>query len=115
MGQTIWGVFEGPKSDAKQYKHAFLPAVRRKPDVARVNENRRLRGLPCAEPGIGIHCGEVIHGFVGTSDRMEFTVIGDVVNKTARYCNGAAGGEILISPEMHQRVWRIVQIDKRTI
>jgi class 3 adenylate cyclase len=46
---------------------------------------------------------------------MEFTVIGDVVNKTARYCNGAAGGEILISPEMHQRVWRIVQIDRRTI
>lgn len=115
IGDAILAVFGSPESDPKQYEHAVLAAVQMQAAVARVNENRRLRGLPCAEPGIGIHCGEVIHGFVGTSDRMEFTVIGDVVNKTARYCNGAAGGEILISPELHQRVWRIVQIDRRTI
>jgi class 3 adenylate cyclase len=46
---------------------------------------------------------------------MEFTVIGDVVNKAARYCAGAAKGEVLISPEMHERVWRIVQVETVTI
>jgi class 3 adenylate cyclase len=46
---------------------------------------------------------------------MEFTVIGDIVNKTTRYCTGAAGGEILISPEVHQRVWRMVKIDQVTV
>ena len=40
---------------------------------------------------------------------MEFTVIGDAVNCTARYCDGAAAGEMLISPEVHQRVWQTVQ------
>jgi len=115
IGDAILAVFGSPEADPKQHEHAVFAAVQMQAAVARVNENRRLRGVPCAEPGIGIHCGEVVHGFVGTSDRMEFTVIGDVVNKTARYCTGAAGGEILISPEMHQHVWRIVQIDRRTI
>jgi len=33
------------------------------------------------------------------------------VNKAARYCRRVVKGEVLISPEMHERVWRIVQIE----
>jgi adenylate cyclase len=115
IGDAILAVFGSPEADPKQYEHAVRAAMEMQTAVANVNEKRRARGLPCAEPGIGIHCGEVVHGFVGTSDRMEFTVIGDVVNKSARYCTGAAGGEVLISAEMHERVWRIVQIEPTTI
>ena len=46
---------------------------------------------------------------------MEFTLIGDAVNRTARYCDGAGAGEVLISPELHQRVWKIVQAVPTTI
>jgi adenylate cyclase len=115
MGDAILAVFGSPESDSKQYEHAVLAAVDMLAAVARVNENRRLRGLPFAESGIGIHCGEVVHGFVGTVDRMEFTVIGDAVNKASRYCAGAAGGEVLISPEVHERVWQIVHVERTTI
>jgi class 3 adenylate cyclase len=65
--------------------------------------------------GIAIHCGEVIHGFIGSAERMEFTVIGDTVNKTARFCDGAQAGEILISAEMHQHVWRLIQAEAVSI
>jgi adenylate cyclase len=115
MGDAILAVFGSPEHDAKQCEHAVLAAVEMQAAVAKVNERRRSRGLPCAEPGIGIHCGEVMHGFVGTSDRMEFTVIGEAVNKTSRYCSAAGKGEILISPEVHERVWKMVQIDPSTI
>ena len=42
----------------------------------------------------------MVHGFVGTSDRMEFTVIGDTVNN---------------QPEVHERAWRMVEVEQRTI
>jgi adenylate cyclase len=115
IGDAILAVFGSPQPDSNQYEHAVRAAIEMQSAMDKVNRDRRLRGLPCAEAGIGIHCGEVVHGFVGTSDRMEFTVIGDTVNRAARYCSGAAGGDILISPEVHERVWRIVQIEQKTI
>ncbi len=115
IGDAILAVFGSPEPDAKQHEHAVRAAMEMQTAVAKVNERRLAHGLPCAEPGVGIHCGEVVHGFVGTSDRMEFTVIGDAVNKASRYCAGAAGGDVVISPEMHERVWRIVQIEPTTV
>lgn len=55
---------------------------------------RALAGLGL---GIGISVGPVILGNVGSSDLMDFTVIGDTVNVAARLQASAAAGEILIT------------------
>jgi adenylate cyclase len=47
--------------------------------------HRRLRsGLPQLSFGVGLHVGEVIYGNVGAPDRLDFTVMGPAVNRTAR-------------------------------
>src|SRR6266852_3923945 len=115
MGDAILAVFGSPESDPEQHQNAVLAAVEMQAAVAKLNQDRGRRGEPCREFGIGVHCGEVVHGFVGTSDRMEFTVIGDVVNRTARYCSAAEGGQVLVSAEMYERVWKVADTEKVTI
>jgi adenylate cyclase len=115
MGDAILAVFGSPESDPEQHENAVLAAEEMQAAVAKLNLDRQRRGEPCREFGIGVHCGEVVHGFVGTSDRMEFTVIGDVVNRTARYCSAAEGGQVLVSAEMYERVWKVADTEKVTI
>jgi adenylate cyclase len=109
IGDAILAVFGSPEPDAEQHLHAVHAAMAMQSAIAEVNEVRRARGQVVCEMGIGIHCGEVLHGFVGSEERMEFTVIGDAVNRAARYCDGARGGQVLISQEMYQRVWQSVR------
>jgi adenylate cyclase len=115
IGDAILAVFGSPEPDPKQHEHALWAAVEMQAAIARLNESRNVRGSACRGFGIGIHCGEVVHGFVGTAERMEFTVISDAVNRAARYCSAAAEGEILISPQVHERVWRIIESERLTV
>jgi adenylate cyclase len=108
-GDAILSVFGSPEPDADQFEKAVRAAVGMQQKMNELNSMRTTAGEVVCNIGIGAHCGEVVHGFVGMPDRMAFTVIGDVVNRTARYCEGAKAGEVLISPELYERVWRIVR------
>jgi adenylate cyclase len=115
MGAAIRTTFGSPDSGTKYHENALRAAFELRDVAAKLNEDLQHRGSPFRDFGIGIHCGEVLHGFIGTRERAEFTIIGDTVNHTDRYCAAAAAGEILISPEMHEHVSRIVETEQCTI
>jgi class 3 adenylate cyclase len=48
------------------------------------NQKLAREGLPPLKLGIGLHLGEVVLGAMGSSVRMQYTIIGDAVNRTAR-------------------------------
>jgi adenylate cyclase len=115
IGDGILAVFGSPEPDPNQHEKALRAALAMQKAMRDRNAARRLRGLVACEIGIGLHCGEVLHGFIGTTTRMEFTVIGDAVNRAARYCAGAAGGQILVSPQLFQRTWQIAKVQPTSI
>jgi class 3 adenylate cyclase len=47
----------------------------------------RETGLPEIRIGIGLHSGEAVIGHLGSSERHEYTAIGDTVNVAARVCD----------------------------
>jgi adenylate cyclase len=115
VGDSIVAVFGSPEPDPQQHERAVRAALAMRAVNQEVSGNRASRRKVSCDMGFGVHCGEVVHGFIGSEERMEFTVVGDAVNLTARYCDGAAPGEIVISPEMYQYVWRLVQTERISI
>jgi adenylate cyclase len=114
-GDAILAVFGSPEPDPLRHEKSVHAALAMQTAMAEISERRKRHGRVTCAIGIGVHCGEVLHGFIGSNDRMELTIIGEAANWTARYCAGATEGEILISPALHQRLWRHVDAELTTI
>jgi adenylate cyclase len=110
-GDAVFAVFGSPEPDPLRHEKAVRAALAIQSAVLEVSEVRKRRDQVVCTIGIGVHCGEVLHGFIGSNDRMQLTLIGDAANWTARFCAGAGGGEILISPALHQRLWRHIDAE----
>lgn len=59
---------------------------------------------PFAEIGIGLDYGEAFVGNVGQGSLNDFTAVGDVVNVASRLQGRAAGGEIIASARLMERL-----------
>jgi adenylate cyclase len=111
----ISAIFGSPENDARQLEHAVRAALEMQVAVSKLNESRELGTAPQVHCCIGIHYGEVVQGFIGAFERLEFTVFGRAVEEAARYCSVAVATEILISPEMYEHVRQFVEAEQATI
>jgi adenylate cyclase len=115
IGDAILAVFGIPKKDPQQHFNALQAALDMQADMIKSNIARAAKGKATCQIGIGIHCGEVLHGIIGAVEQFQATVIGDAVNRATRYCDGAKGGEILLSPQVYQWVWKEVEVEPAQI
>lgn len=115
FGEEFAVIFGAPEGDIQQNEKAACAAIEMTAAIRDLNTQRRAQGLAVFELSTGVHIGEVLHGFIGTPDRMEFTALGDGVNRASQYCKGAHPGELLIGPEVYQKVFKIIEADRATV
>jgi adenylate cyclase len=115
VGDSMLAVFGSPEPDEHQCENAVRAALDMQQAMQKLADIWRIRGMPVWETGIGIHTGEVVHGFIGSAERMEYTVIGDAVNRAARFCDGAGPGEVLISRTVYEHVYRLVHVSAKAV
>jgi PAS domain S-box-containing protein len=72
--------------------------------LAALNESRRALGLSEVRVRIGMNSGMLIQGNIGTIDRKDLTVIGDVVNTAARIQTLAEPDSIFVSESTLSRL-----------
>ena len=56
-------------------------------------------GGPWVPLGAGVHTGRAWFGVIGEGSHVEITIVGDVVNTTARLASQATTGEIIVSTD----------------
>ncbi len=61
--------------------------------------------------GIGVNTGHAVVGNMGSTFRMDYTVIGDTVNTAARLESNASKGQIIISDSTYREVKDFIEVN----
>lgn len=104
IGDEIMAVFGAPLFAQDDSVRAVRAAVQMRDKNIEINALRESENRPTFRMGIGIASGEVIAGYLGSPERMEFTVVGDRVNTARRLCSVAEAGQIVVSEETYNEV-----------
>lgn len=111
LGDGFMAIFGAPVSKGNDTQNAINASIE---IVKEVQKRNRLGTIPKTNIGIGIHYGNAFTGNIGSSQRKEYTVIGDVVNVASRIesLNKEFGSQILISEEAWEDSDKIFKIIK---
>lgn len=81
LGDGFMAVFGAPIDSALHARDSFRAATE---ILSELERKIGQQEFPAIKIGIGIHSGEAMTGNVGSDRRMEYTIIGDVVNVASR-------------------------------
>ncbi|MGE5147993.1 MAG: adenylate/guanylate cyclase domain-containing protein [Candidatus Eiseniibacteriota bacterium] len=84
IGDGVMATFGTPRAGPEDATRALACAAAMIDEIERWNTKRRARRAAEIRVGVGVHYGEVVVGNVGDARRLEFAVIGDVVNVASR-------------------------------
>jgi adenylate cyclase len=99
MGDAIMAFWGAPIEQPDQADRAVRTAIAMIRQLRRLQAKWRADGLPVLDVGIGVNLGLASVGNFGSTDRFDYTLIGDAVNVASRIegLTVEYGGRILIS------------------
>ncbi|MDD4976536.1 MAG: adenylate/guanylate cyclase domain-containing protein [Bacteriovorax sp.] len=114
IGDAIMAVWGAPNKTDDDVTNAVSACLEMRVALSQLNQERIDRGLTPIKIGMGLHTGEAISGQIGSSERMEFTVIGDAVNTASRIegSTKSFGTDLLLSKEVIEKLDGTFLIEK---
>ena len=97
VGDELMAVFGAPVSRGDDAGRAVRAAIRIQEGLADLNRRRRVEGADPIGVGVGVNSGKAVAGNMGSSNRLNYTVLGEAVNLASRLCAIAPAGEVYIS------------------
>lgn len=116
IGDAIMAAFGLPIAHDDDEDRAVRAAIEMIRGCRRYSEERQKRGQKPVSMGIGLNTDMVVSGNIGSTRRMDYTIIGDGVNLAARLESAckAYSAEILISEATQRRLrgtYRMREVD----
>ncbi|MCB0144134.1 MAG: adenylate/guanylate cyclase domain-containing protein, partial [Caldilineaceae bacterium] len=122
VGDQAMAIFNAPVEQSDHAQRAVNATVAALEAVAVYNRSvcaeyeakGRIGDPPLlANFGAGINTGDAVAGNIGTSERYNYTVIGDIVNVAARLCNAAPPGAVYLGPATQSAVVTCTELIER--
>ncbi len=103
MGDCAMVVFGVPEATIDHSFNAVSCAIMIQQTVKKLNQLREEENKPSIHFRIGVNTGIMVAGNLGSSDRMEYTVIGDPVNMASRLASAAEADQIIVLEEFYNQ------------
>jgi len=105
IGDCVMAVFGMVEEEGNEASRALRSAARIAARMKTFNAQRCARNEDPMRYGVGLHYGLGIVGSMGGAGRLQYTVIGDVVNRASRLEEATkhSDASVLLSQELYQR------------
>ncbi|WP_457568294.1 CHASE2 domain-containing protein [Desulfurobacterium sp.] len=84
IGDAIMAIWNAPLNVDRHPEKAIISGWEMMETLKKLNKTLELRGFPGVKIGIGINTGSAVVGNMGSSQRFDYTAIGDTVNLASR-------------------------------
>ncbi|KAJ3028395.1 UNVERIFIED_CONTAM: hypothetical protein HDU68_001789 [Siphonaria sp. JEL0065] len=111
IGDALMAVFGTLDEETDAEYRSVATALEFVETIRDMNDGRIRQGKVPIKIGVGVNTGNLLAGFIGSAQRLEYTCIGDTVNTSSRICDMATNDQVLISEFTYDRVKPWVKAD----
>jgi len=110
VGDEIMAIFGAPVFYEGHAIRAVKCALEMQKEQEKLTRSWKKKYKVEVNIGVGINTGEAIVGTIGSSERVDYTAIGDTINVGARLCSKALGRQVLVSSVTRDELGRSAKV-----